>query len=344
MAGLRGAFMTQMTKMNQIGDQPSIFDVMSQESLMKSLKPALRHLTKYLAFAYPEKFSSLSQKYDEFYFLFDFFLQNHFLTKYGASFSENFYGMKRIFQATGEMPMKGWTKLRSIFILVIWPYLRDKLDKLHDDLKLRLSYIGNANQDFKVKLAKVFVKYYPWFKSIIGALTVFLQIAYIINRSYIHSPFLWASGVRLEKLTGADLASFDGLPAHLQPTGILQRLWRIFLAIPGVMYRLFGYGLFFVQFVDFMYNSDLGAQLKGQKASWKTPPPPHNLLLNESNIHTLETNKCPICLKNRENSTALSVSGYVFCYTCIDSHLKKFGKCPLTGLPANTSQLIRLYH
>ncbi|CAJ0583546.1 unnamed protein product, partial [Mesorhabditis spiculigera] len=344
MAELRGAF--QSHNSNKVGDQPSIFDVMSQESLMKSLKPAMRHLVKYLAMVSPSRFSTASKWYDELYTLFDLWLQNHFLKKYGASFSENFYGMKRIFQKTGTMPMAGLSKIRSLFILVLWPYLRDKMDQLHDDLKVRLAYMSQAAKDsnLKLRLANLFVKYYPWLKTIISTATVLLQTAYIINRCFIHSPFLWAAGVRLERLTPNDLAAFDGIPAHLQPTNFLQRMWRWFLGLPGVVSRLFGYGLFFVQFVDFMYNSDVGSQLTKKNTGYKVPPAPHKLLINEENIGTLETHKCPLCLKKRVNSTALSTSGYVFCYTCIDTYLKQYGQCPITHVPADTKQLIRLYH
>ena len=52
---------------------------------------------------------------------------------------------------------------------------------------------------------------------------------------------------------------------------------------------------------------------------------------------------CPICRQRRENETALSVSGFVFCYKCILSYLKAHGVCPVTKLPAKTSNLVRLY-
>ncbi|VDL72501.1 unnamed protein product [Nippostrongylus brasiliensis] len=96
-----------------------------------------------------------------------------------------------------------------------------------------------------------------------------------------------------------------------------------FLVTGRVFSRLFGYGLFFVQFIDFVYNSDLGSQLSKKHANVRVPPAPHKLL-TESNVQLLDTNKCPLCLQRRRNDTALSVSGYVFCYSCIDSHVKSF--------------------
>ncbi|KAK6019864.1 peroxisome assembly protein 12 domain protein [Ostertagia ostertagi] len=150
------------------------------------------------------------------------------------------------------------------------------------------------------------------------------------------------AGVRLEKLTQQDMDLFDNIPMHLQSSGILNRVWRYFLALPGVFSRLFGYGLFFVQFIDFVYNSDLGSQLTKKHAFGQIPPAPHKLL-TESSVQLLDTNKCPLCLQRRRNDTALSVSGYVFCFTCIERHVKSFKTCPVTGLPASTNELIRLY-
>uniref|UniRef100_A0A0K0D747 Peroxisome assembly protein 12 n=1 Tax=Angiostrongylus cantonensis TaxID=6313 RepID=A0A0K0D747_ANGCA len=106
-------------------------------------------------------------------------------------------------------------------------------------------------------------------------------------------------------------------------TAIFNRLWRFVLVLPGLFSRLFGYGLFFVQFIDFMYNSDIGVQFVKKNITPHIPPAPHKLLC-ESNVQLLDTNKCPLCLRRRTNDTALSVSGYVFCYACIDNHVKEF--------------------
>lgn len=53
--------------------------------------------------------------------------------------------------------------------------------------------------------------------------------------------------------------------------------------------------------------------------------------------------KCPICHETRINPTASS-SGYVFCFKCLVLHIRKYGpKCPVTGLPCQESQIVRLY-
>ncbi|KAK6019863.1 Pex2 / Pex12 amino terminal region, partial [Ostertagia ostertagi] len=106
-----------------IGDQPSIFDILSQESLMTSLKPAMGHLIKFLAMVYSQRFQTAHRYYDELYMLFDLILQNQYLKKYGASFSENFYGMKRVYLATGKSPSDFRSRVRNLMLLVLWPYV-----------------------------------------------------------------------------------------------------------------------------------------------------------------------------------------------------------------------------
>ncbi|VDM72662.1 unnamed protein product [Strongylus vulgaris] len=91
-----------------------------------------------------------------------------------------------------------------------------------------------------------------------------------------------------------------------------------------------------------MYNSDLGSQLIRKTTRSQVPPAPHKLL-TESSVLMLDTNKCPLCMRRRTNDTALSVSGYVFCYSCIYDHVSKFKTCPVTGLPSTVNELIRLY-
>ncbi|VDK50076.1 unnamed protein product [Cylicostephanus goldi] len=336
---------SQLGKQYATGDQPSIFNVLSQESLMTALKPAVGHVIKFLALVYSHRFQTAHRYYDELYLLFDLLLQNQYLKKYGASFSENFYGMKRIVNSTGAPPVGSSDRFRSLIVLVLWPYVRDKFDKWHETGIDRVRAARVTTADIRIKVARLFVRLWPIIKSLLTFATMLLQllyVKYIINCSSVHSPFLWLAGVRLEKLTAQDMAAFEHIPLHLQGSGILNRLWRFLLAFPGVFSRLFGYCLFFIQFVDFMYNSEFGSQLIRKNPRGHAPSAPHKLL-TESSVLMLDTNKCPLCMRKRTNDTALSVSGYVFCYSCIYDHVNQFKTCPVTGLPATVNELIRLY-
>ncbi|PAV65855.1 hypothetical protein WR25_16430 [Diploscapter pachys] len=233
-------------------DQPTIFDIYSQENLASSIKPALKHIMK-----------------------------------------------------------------------VLWPYVHDKLDSFADRWKELLDYRQWTHCSPKDKLKKIFLAIWPWFKSFMVLIKILLNLGYLTSRTTIHSPFLWLAGVRLEKLTAADIESFESIPIHLRQSGILNRFWRFILGLPGVLSRLFAYSLFFFQFIDYLYNSDMGNTILKKNALWTPPPAPHKLL-SEAEVLSLDTYKCPLCLKRRVNDTVLSVSGYVFCFNCIDTHVKRY--------------------
>ncbi|VDK87554.1 unnamed protein product [Litomosoides sigmodontis] len=118
----------------------------------------------------------------------------------------------------------------------------------------------------------------------------------------------------------------------------------------NILTRCITFGLYFIQFLDFYYNSDIGENFRTEQRmrNWRYPAAPHKVLLKlymklrESSVLLLETNKCPLCLRRRTNDTALAVSGYVFCYGCIYSYVKEEKKCPVTGLQADMDDLIKI--
>lgn len=74
-----------------VDDQPSIFEVVAQDSLMTAVRPALQHVVKVLAESNPARYGFLWKWFDEIFTLLDLLLQQHYLSKTSASFSENFY-------------------------------------------------------------------------------------------------------------------------------------------------------------------------------------------------------------------------------------------------------------
>uniref|UniRef100_A0A914EFL5 Peroxisome assembly protein 12 n=1 Tax=Acrobeloides nanus TaxID=290746 RepID=A0A914EFL5_9BILA len=323
---------------DKVGQLPTIFDILSQESLSSSLKPALRHLIKFLALWKPKRFNDLNKWFEEAYVAFSFILENHFLKNYGASFAENFYGMKRVLFSTNKMPSTFKERVPSIIILVIWPYIREKMENLQKKLE------GTSIRTQSI-FTRLFLKFYPSLKTLISVATVIFQLAYILSYSTVPSPYLWLVGARLEKLTPADMASFDKIPLHLQQGGFITRIWRIFLTIPSIFGRLFTYGLFFIQFLEFFYGSNLSKQFSLTGSHKRSTPPRHPLKrIPEAEILNMDVDKCPICFKRRQNDTILSVSGYVFCFTCINDYVGREGLCPVTFLPATQNELVRMYH
>jgi peroxin-12 len=70
------------------------------------------------------------------------------------------------------------------------------------------------------------------------------------------------------------------------------------------------------------------------------PPPPTSSLPNEDSI---PIGGCPLCRRSVRRKPTASVSGYVFCFTCILNYVKQHHKCPVTRAHCEDSDLVRLY-
>ncbi|VDN91240.1 unnamed protein product [Brugia pahangi] len=277
---------------------PSIFELIAQDKLSVSIQQAVRHIVKYLYESNPSRYKLLWKWYDEVYAATDLVLQNFYLKRYGGSLAENFYGMKRIINGTCRPASTGFPKLCSLFMLVGWPYIMEKLEKFH-------------------LLLSIFL----------------LKIAYILSLCNVHSPELKFANVHLVKLSEMELGEANR-----------KKPWRLLAILTTILTRCITFGLYFIQFLDFYYNSNIGENFRMEQRvrNWKYPSAPHKKL-RESSVLLLETNKCPLCLQQRVNDTALAVSGYVFCYGCIYSYVEQEMKCPITNLPANVDDLIKIF-
>lgn len=310
--------------------QPSIFEVIAQEALSDSIQPAVEHLVKFLYKLNPQRYKWLWTWCDELYAAFDLILENFYLNRFGGSFTEIFYGMKRT--STCKSAKVGFPKKRSLFMLVVWPYIVRKLEKIYSFLSMRLT----ASNLRRKSLAHIFVFFYPWIKALFSTWSLILKVAYMLTLCNIHSPKLKFANVCLEKVAPSNLKSFNEINK--------RKHWWTLSVLSGIITRCITYALYFIQFLDFYYNSDAGENFRTEQAKsvQKNPPAPHNLL-RESSVLLLETNKCPLCLRQRINDTALGVSGYVFCYECIYSYVQNKKKCPVTSLPAGVDDLIRIH-
>ena len=54
--------------------------------------------------------------------------------------------------------------------------------------------------------------------------------------------------------------------------------------------------------------------------------------------------QCPLCRQKHVNATTTSISGFVYCYSCLYNYIQKFGCCPVTYRPCSVEDMIRLHH
>ncbi|KAL4660559.1 peroxisome assembly protein 12 [Arapaima gigas] len=343
----RGAHLT--TAAAQVEDRPSIFEVLAQDSLMSALRPALQHAVKVvLAESNPSCCGPLWRWFDEIYTVLHLLLQHHFLSRTSASFSENFYGLKRVvpsdLQRSAHLGLHRRQHLRSLLLLIVVPYLRAKVEKVlarqreEDDFSIQLPHTRLQ------RLYRAFLAAFPYMSVAWEGWTFCQQLLYVFGRTWYHSPLLWLAGVRLVHLTAHDIRSMDLKPSTTS-LATSQRFGEqlrqlLSITVGGIAVSLstsLSLGVFFLQFLEWWYSSENQSTIKSM-TSLPTPPPP--LYLNQPN---LAPHICPLCHKVRANDTALATSGYVFCYRCIYIYIKAHQRCPLTGYPTELQHLIKIY-
>eukprot|EP01112_Ceratiomyxa_fruticulosa_P010003 TRINITY_DN2625_c0_g3_i1.p1 TRINITY_DN2625_c0_g3~~TRINITY_DN2625_c0_g3_i1.p1 ORF type:complete len:417 (-),score=92.57 TRINITY_DN2625_c0_g3_i1:115-1266(-) len=132
--------------------RPSFFEMMAQQQMMPTFKPALKYVFSVLSQRHPV-FNWFVKRSDEIFNGTLLVIEQHYLNHYDASFAENFYGMKRMRAqdpntiATAEMleksqKMQRYDKLLSLLLLVVVPYLKHKLDKLYKRYSNPLNSLG----------------------------------------------------------------------------------------------------------------------------------------------------------------------------------------------------------
>ncbi|XP_068751158.1 peroxisome assembly protein 12-like [Montipora capricornis] len=337
---------------------PTIFEIIAEESMASILRPAVGYALKVLATSNPDKWGWVWRIGDEIYLCLDYFVQNHYLKNSGGSISENFYGLKRVNTGITGKKEEGISSIQrylSVIMLVGVPYAKLKLDELFE--RTREDYItGNQTsyprrkRSYFLQLKRTFVYVYPFLHFTWETVFLCYYLMYVFQFSEVHSPLLHVIGVSLKRLTRQDILTQNVQNSHinlLKGKNLTEKL----SAIPGSLGRLvvvvLANGLpvivFFLKFIEWWYSSDNKEAVQSVIQLPVPPPPPgpkpaqHGVQLPPHPV------QCPLCWKVRTNPTALSSSGYVFCYPCIYKYLNQHGCCPITHLPSATKQLIRLY-
>lgn len=349
---------------------PSVFEVIAQESLVSTLKPAMHHVLRISAERNPQQFGRLLAYYDELYIALHFLLENYYLTHYDASFSENFYGLRRV---TGDGTSQGSVvagasdaavaddmqvvrskvrhltrteQRRSLFFLVVVPYIKSKLDRCYEHLSESVMSLHHVN-NLRCRLYRAFLAAYPLLHALWEGSVFYYHLAFMFGKSRCHSPFLLLANLMLRHLTDDEIVASQS-PSMPLKAALIGKSWRERALI--VVSRLLSWtvlvlsaslstGIFFLQFLQWWYASD---QRAPAMTSLPNPGPPSKQVAVTSGECRL-ANICPLCNKLRVNDTALSVSGYVFCYQCIFKFVRDKACCPVTGYPARADHLIRIY-
>jgi hypothetical protein len=177
---------------------PSVFELLAQERLSDLIRPCLRQVLKFLQEIRPlSNALRILYKYkDEFILLIESIVQWLYLHYYSALVGEHFYGLKRTANH----------RLRSLIFSVFLPYVKVKLDSLHDEMRtnnnnrpasfymilqiLPKIQVNTLFSDFtcvSFLCSKVFIEGVCWL----------YRLSYAFGRTEYYSPALQLAGVKL---------------------------------------------------------------------------------------------------------------------------------------------------
>ncbi|RZC34786.1 peroxisome assembly protein 12 [Asbolus verrucosus] len=307
-------------------NKPSIFEVIAQKSLNDTLHPALQKIALFLATNCPQKFNWLGKYYDEVFLILNCGLQFGYLRQYDATFSENFYGLKRILDNNNQL--SNHHRRISLLFTVLLPYFKRKLD---DKVALyRLEQAdGCLRNNFEGHFKKLLILSHSAFEIAWGLLTVYNYIKYMSNRTEAQLPILHLIDLKFTYSEPVQEASFWSAVFK----GQFRDLWKINL-LRNAVTTSFEIAAFFLQFLH-TWNA--------HQASYSITALPGVKAPSGDGKARNYLNKCPICLQHWKIPTVLPVSGYVFCFPCILRFLRENQRCPVTNLPAKPLDIVRLY-
>ncbi|KAF7282103.1 peroxisomal biogenesis factor 12 [Rhynchophorus ferrugineus] len=311
-----------------VQNKPSIFEIIAQKSLNDTLYPALQKVALFLSTNFPKKFSFLNNYYDETFLVLNGALQLYYLKFYDSSFSENFYGLKRII--LNGQGLRNYERDLSLVLLVLVPYIKRKIED-----KVQIYRIQNAEGSLRRDLAgwskKTLIFSHAVFELVWGLIHLYNFLQYMGGKTGSQLPLL--------KVINMKLCYSNDLP----PPSFWQALFKGDLKLSDLNFQLVRSGVssileitaFFMQFLQTWSSHSPNLSLT-ELPKVETPP-----LDNKAKTYQ---GKCPICLQAWSIPTVLPVSGYIFCFRCILRYLSENQKCPVTNLPARPLDIVRLYN
>ncbi|KAG8960148.1 ubiquitin-protein ligase peroxin 12 [Tulasnella sp. 419] len=358
--------------------RPSLFELVAQEQLRESLQPALKYVLGVFAQSYPRYLLRIVNRHEEFYALLMFFVERHNLRQYGASFAENFYGLKRrrkpvieaerakaaVGSAVQQEKLRGRELRTSLLFLVGIPYIRAKAHDYYEQLGggVDPEALEEASQferntsrtSITDRLRYLFKIIYPYANTAFELWMLAYNVAYLFDRSSYYRPWLAWMKVDIRRMGPEDYRAQLPVPSTSSepkpPTSIIASLRRLLASSPKLLLDslkvLLPLSIFFIKFLEWWYHPSSPARSLAAANTPRGPPiPPPKMLkphsrgiLGIGHESNLRYGECPICRKGVVNATALP-SGWVFCYKCVFTEVEEKGKCPVTLLPMKTWQL-----
>ncbi|KAL0098175.1 Pex12 amino terminal region-domain-containing protein [Phycomyces blakesleeanus] len=226
--------------------RPSLFEIVAQEKLRELLQPAVQYLLAIYAQRYPRLLIRVVNNHEEFYSVLMFFIERHYLKEWGASFAENFYGLKRVssahlasrpkFSSVGPEttpPLSSKEIQRSLLILVGLPYIKCRLDLFYQRISggPSASLLGDNEQEERereqladsttpfarilvIRLTRLFRKVYPYINALYYGSNLVYNIGYMFGKTDYYSPWFHLIGLQVKRMSMSDYVSYNKMITH----------------------------------------------------------------------------------------------------------------------------------
>lgn len=287
-----------------------------------------------------------------------------FCSEKGASVSESLYGLKRSKVFGGKEgrlgDMKKADQIRSALVFALGPYMRRKLDGYYErerdrgvsrdgsTIGERLGSVGRRESS-----RKLFVYMYPFLRMTHEGTQLAYHCAYLIGRSVYYTPYFHALRLILRRNTQEDVNQVRTSNEVNVTKSVKQHdLGKIRNA--ASMCFLFALAAGWIAglqrearrrrrlWITQQLSKAKGAIVENSSQISEYPPPLPLTTDNDARIPN-DYSLCPLCSQKRINPVA-TTSGFVFCYRCLVKHIREKGSfCPLTKIPIQEGQEIRLY-
>lgn len=325
---------------------PTIFELFSAAELNDLLSPSLRYLIVYYSSRFPRYLTKLALKFDELNLVLKLWLEWYHLNHFNSSFTEKFYGLKRISRlnirniADTSAPglLDKYTRLSRLQVLVGCvelcgvPYITSKLDYLYEQ-RIKAHLLSKQAQKER-PLEHRLLQCYKYGKVCVRLVNLWLQILYLSGNSRSLNVLHYLFGIEYARVSAVpDLgarATQPQRPANRPPSFNQHVLAVLGSRVAPLASRLgksvavvFPVLIFSLKFIEWWnLNND---KFRKSLAAFRYRPPANSRVLGSQE-------NCLLCGKAIVNHTVLE-DGHVFCYTCVHDYVVEHGHSPVDRKP-----------
>lgn len=298
-------------------NSPSIFELFACDSLKNGLREALRYLLNNISNIEGIKEMTIL-KSDEAILFLDIFIEYNYLRSYNASYAENLYNLIRISRDTGK---ENVSAIPSLICLTIFPYIKRKLDKYFEELNFKEN--RSADESQRIRLYRILTRSCSFFNLI-------CMIRFCSGKANYHTLLDGLLNIKLVNRLQ------DPNNDNIQALNFGDKASRVLADLLG---RGLTVGSYLIQFLDYWNTHSNSAPLFNVSSPVPNPPKKDEFAYTDDR----SSNICLICLHVRQNECALSNTGYVFCYSCLQRYVTVKQKCPITGHPTTVDNIVKLF-